>query len=358
MADGWMSPASGAMSLEVACATCTFLNASNAARCALCRAVLPRSRIAATDDATTPPLTLVTAGVKSEEKPTEEKKARAKQVLSKGAAARRVRRPPMAPTVEGAGRCAVCRLGRGKCRHPGEPNHLQGCVVQDSDVPTAPLKLVSEVTTLVRVEGGATPRVALMLSVAAMPEEAGAATLEGGKAIGSGKAAIVAGSKRATAADTDGGGANECLPKKKKISPNLEQYTPRPIRWVKDQEVTRVKDQEVSAEEAHQLATAEGLTLIPSHKQKSGWLNVVPRKGCQGSRLPYEARLFQKSVLVYLGQYATAEGAALAVARHYGPAQVRGSSSCPSPLLLSFSSLAPPLVLHSCLPPPYSRRRC
>ena len=79
-----------------------------------------------------------------------------------------------------------------------------------------------------------------------------------------------------------------------------------------------VKDQWISAEEALERAKAEGLTFVPSAGlTSSGFRNVMYYP--KDKPLPYSAKVTEKSHQMGLGSFATAEGAALAVARWYGP---------------------------------------
>eukprot|EP00966_Prymnesium_polylepis_P146870 3392296-Prymnesium_polylepis.1 len=69
---------------------------------------------------------------------------------------------------------------------------------------------------------------------------------------------------------------------------------------------------EPTATEVLSLAAAEGLTLIPSQSQ-------MGFKGVYEQGRKFIARLTLDGKLATLGTAATAEGAALLVARHYGP---------------------------------------
>ena len=66
------------------------------------------------------------------------------------------------------------------------------------------------------------------------------------------------------------------------------------------------------SEEARQQAQAEKLTLLASDNNKTGFFGVAHRSGRTN---PYEAKVRRGGKLVYLGCFATAEQAALCVAR-------------------------------------------
>ena len=67
----------------------------------------------------------------------------------------------------------------------------------------------------------------------------------------------------------------------------------------------------LTSEEARQQAQAEGLTLIKA-ENKTGYFGVRHHRG---KPKPYEARVMRGAKLVSLGCFATAEEAALCVAR-------------------------------------------
>ena len=67
----------------------------------------------------------------------------------------------------------------------------------------------------------------------------------------------------------------------------------------------------LTSEEAQQQAKAEGLTLQVA-KTKSGYFGVAHRPG---KPKPYEAQVWREGKTVSLGYFATAEEAALRVAR-------------------------------------------
>ena len=71
----------------------------------------------------------------------------------------------------------------------------------------------------------------------------------------------------------------------------------------------------LTAEEALRQAEAEGLTLLRSESNNSGWKNVTVDSG--RSR-PYRAKVTRGGEKVTLGSFATAEEAALVVARDSG----------------------------------------
>ena len=67
---------------------------------------------------------------------------------------------------------------------------------------------------------------------------------------------------------------------------------------------------------AERLAAAEGLSLVPA-SNATGFKGVSHRSG---SSRPYKAEIGQNGKQRYLGSFASAAEAALAVARHLGPA--------------------------------------
>ena len=76
---------------------------------------------------------------------------------------------------------------------------------------------------------------------------------------------------------------------------------------------------QAAAAEAHAAAAAEGLTLVPSAENATGFMGVVKDGGFQK---PFKAVLSHGGRLNHLGQFATAEEASLAVARVLGPENV------------------------------------
>ena len=68
----------------------------------------------------------------------------------------------------------------------------------------------------------------------------------------------------------------------------------------------------MSSEEARQQAQAEGLTLLVADN-KTGYFGV--HLSNPGQRRPYQAQVWRAGNTVYLGSFATAEEAALCVAR-------------------------------------------
>ena len=86
----------------------------------------------------------------------------------------------------------------------------------------------------------------------------------------------------------------------------------------------------LTAEDALRQAEAEGLTLQPSNN-KTGFKGVIfdvaqAAGGAAARGKPYRARSFDSNVYVTLGNYATAEEAALCCARHDTFASVRAAS--------------------------------
>lgn len=76
----------------------------------------------------------------------------------------------------------------------------------------------------------------------------------------------------------------------------------------------------MSEDDAHAIAESEGLTLVPSHKSASGYLNVSRSSG--GSKKPWKVqvrcRALGRRFKRDLGQFDSAPEAALAYARHLG----------------------------------------
>ena len=68
----------------------------------------------------------------------------------------------------------------------------------------------------------------------------------------------------------------------------------------------------LTSEEARQQARAEGLTLLKADNS-TGYFGVSLDKSCKTK--PYRAQVSRDGKLVYLGSFATAEEAALCVAR-------------------------------------------
>ena len=73
-----------------------------------------------------------------------------------------------------------------------------------------------------------------------------------------------------------------------------------------------------TAEEALQLAAAEGLTLVPSSKSQTGYKSVL-KLTVPGSTNRFTVVSKNARKNEYLGSASTAEGAALIYARHLGP---------------------------------------
>ena len=77
----------------------------------------------------------------------------------------------------------------------------------------------------------------------------------------------------------------------------------------------------MTAAEAHAAATAEGLALVRA-ENSSGFKGVFRPSRKSSTSKPFEAQLTHGGRQKYLGTFATAEEAALAVARALGPAGV------------------------------------
>ena len=73
----------------------------------------------------------------------------------------------------------------------------------------------------------------------------------------------------------------------------------------------------MTAAEAHAAAAAEGLTLVPSAENSTGFKGVCRMSSASK---PFQAQVWHGGRHNYLGSFATAEEAALAVARFLGPA--------------------------------------
>eukprot|EP00964_Phaeocystis_antarctica_P101387 scaffold66872_cov55-Phaeocystis_antarctica.AAC.1 len=86
----------------------------------------------------------------------------------------------------------------------------------------------------------------------------------------------------------------------------------------------------LTSEEARQQAQAEGLTLLVA-KNKTGYYAVLHSQ--PGRPKPYQAQVWRGGKDVYLGMFATAEEAALCVARSpEGQAAAQRAASAPTPL--------------------------
>ena len=86
----------------------------------------------------------------------------------------------------------------------------------------------------------------------------------------------------------------------------------------------------LTSEEAQQQAQAEGLTLRKADN-KAGYYGVNQKSG---ESKPYEARFFRGGGQVYLGYFATAEEAALCIARS-PEGQAAAKRAAAAPLLTS-----------------------
>jgi len=86
----------------------------------------------------------------------------------------------------------------------------------------------------------------------------------------------------------------------------------------------------LTSEEAQQQAQAEGLTLRKADN-KAGYYGVNHKSG---ESKPYEARFFRGGGQVYLGYFATAEEAALCIARS-PEGQAAAKRAAVAPLLTS-----------------------
>ena len=82
----------------------------------------------------------------------------------------------------------------------------------------------------------------------------------------------------------------------------------------------------LTSEEALQLAEAEGLTLLKA-KSKTGYFGVAYK---QGLSKPYQGHVTRRGAFLYLGCFATAEEAAMCVARTpEGRAAAKRAASAP-----------------------------
>ena len=96
----------------------------------------------------------------------------------------------------------------------------------------------------------------------------------------------------------------------------------------------------LTSEEARQQAQAEGLTLLVA-ESKTGYFGVklLPSRPCTGQPKPYLARVSRGGKQVMLGSFATAEEAALCVARSpEGQAAARRAASAESQAMLAVPS--------------------
>ena len=84
----------------------------------------------------------------------------------------------------------------------------------------------------------------------------------------------------------------------------------------------------MTAAEAHAAAAAEGLALVPA-ENATGFKGVSRNKG--GTSKPFKARAVGTAGANHLGCFATAEEAALAVARFLGPEGVAAALAPPAP---------------------------
>ena len=86
----------------------------------------------------------------------------------------------------------------------------------------------------------------------------------------------------------------------------------------------------LTSEQARQQAQAEGLTLLVA-ESKTGYFGVSLDKSCKPK--PYRAQVRRGGKMVYLGIFATAEEAALSVARSpEGQAAAQRAAAAPPPL--------------------------
>ena len=104
----------------------------------------------------------------------------------------------------------------------------------------------------------------------------------------------------------------------------------------------------MTAEEAIAAAAAEGLTLLPAsvstggRKSTSGFLGVHPMQKPNDADRPFKARPYHDGRINYLGCFATAEEAALAVARFLGPAGAAAPPGRKRPAASGAGPSAPP----------------
>ena len=86
----------------------------------------------------------------------------------------------------------------------------------------------------------------------------------------------------------------------------------------------------MTAAEAHAAAAAEGLTLLRAEDNATGFKGVR-HKNDRPRLKPFEAQPWHGGRLKKLGHFATAEEAALAVARFLGPEGVAAALAPPAP---------------------------
>jgi len=88
----------------------------------------------------------------------------------------------------------------------------------------------------------------------------------------------------------------------------------------------------LTAEEAVQQAEAEGLTLLRSDRGSSSGYRGVSISSSSDKSRPYQAQVFRGGKTVHLGRFATAEEAALHVARHSAAQAAAAAPPEPPPL--------------------------
>ena len=96
----------------------------------------------------------------------------------------------------------------------------------------------------------------------------------------------------------------------------------------------------MTAEEALALAEREGLTLVRSNTNKTGFKNLQYYKGRQKAR-PYQLKISLDGRTEHIGSYATPEEAALAYARLIGPeASAREAAEATTPPMTPEEAIA------------------
>ena len=111
----------------------------------------------------------------------------------------------------------------------------------------------------------------------------------------------------------------------------------------------------LTSEETRQQARAEGLTLLVADNT-TGYFGVYLTH--PGQSKPYQAQVRRGGTMVHLGFFATAEEAALCIARTpEGQAAANRPAAAP-PLQAAPPPPAPPATVRSTAPPPWRWRSC
>ena len=111
----------------------------------------------------------------------------------------------------------------------------------------------------------------------------------------------------------------------------------------------------LTSEEARQQAEAEGLTLIKADN-KTGYFGVTITN--PGQPKPYAAQVRRGGKDVSLGTFATAEEAALCIARSPEGQEAAKQAAAAAPLQPSAPPPAPPASVRRTAPPPRRWQSC